>query len=53
MRFNELMDKPNKTDAELALVQCIAALLLTPAYSRFSPETVFEMMKRSGYQAGW
>jgi hypothetical protein len=53
MRFDELMDKPNKTEMELALVQCLAALLITPAYSKYSAETLFEMMKRSACQTGW
>ncbi|WP_416671561.1 hypothetical protein [Egbenema bharatensis] len=53
MRFTELMNKPDKTETELALVQCIAALLLTPTYSKLSADDLFEMMKRSGYQTGW
>jgi hypothetical protein len=38
---------------ELVLVQCLAALLITPAYSKYSAETLFEMMKRSACQTGW
>ncbi len=53
MQFSDIADKSNKPDAELALMQCIAILLTHPTYADWTPERIFETMKREAAQLQW
>lgn len=53
MHFSDIADKPEKTDAELALIQCIAILLTHPTYANWTPERIFETMRREASQLKW
>ncbi len=42
MTFDELMKKPDKTETDQVLIQCVATISTHPGYTHMTPEEVFE-----------
>lgn len=51
--FIDLVNKPNKSEAEIMLVESIVILSSHPGYRPFPPERIFELIRQSATQAGW
>lgn len=51
--FVDLCNKPDKTELEITLIQCIAMLSTHPTYSQLDPQRIFEMMRDVAFRVGW
>ena len=50
LTFDELMDKPSKTEVEVILIQAIAALSTQEQFSSMTPWEVFEHVQKDAQE---
>lgn len=53
MTFDELTKKPNKTEAEQILIQCVATLSTKDGYTNMTPWEVFESQQKWAAEVGY
>lgn len=51
--FDDLINKPNKSELEKILVESIALLMSHPGYCRLQPHRVFELVQQSAAHTKW
>ena len=53
MSFDELMQKPNKTQTERVLIQCVATISTHEGYTHMTPWEVFESQQKWASEVGY